>query len=88
MPLDVPNKIKIKNFLKTNLETLKGPNLEEFIERYRVQEADMVHMMLLDFGMTEQFVSVPHPTKPKIHYVVTVEMAEKILFLEESESIL
>lgn len=85
MALDAPNKFKVRNFLKANLETLKGPALEEFVERYKVQEANMVQMMLLDFGMAEQFVSVPHPYKPKIHYVVTVEMAEKILFFGDAD---
>ena len=84
MALDTPNKIKVKNFLKTNLETLRGAALEEFIERYKIQEANMVQVMLLDFGVAEQFVAVPHPSKPKIHYVITVEMAEKILFFEDS----
>lgn len=84
MPLDTPNKIKVKDFLKANLGTLKGPALEEFVERYNVQEANMVQVMLLDFGVADQFVAVPHPSKPKTHYVITVEMAEKILFFGES----
>lgn len=84
MPLDTPNKIKVKDFLKANLGTLKGPDLEEFVERYKVQEANMVQVMLLDFGVAEQFVAVPHPSKPKTHYVITVEMAEKILFFEDT----
>lgn len=84
MPLDTPNKIKVKDFLKANLSTLKGPDLEEFVQRYNVQEANMVQVMLLDFGVAEQFVAVPHPSKPKTHYVITVEMAEKILFFEDT----
>lgn len=83
MPLDTPNKIRVKDFLKANLGVLKGRELEEFVDKYKVQEANMVQVMLLDFGVAEQFVAVPHPTKPKTHCVITVDMAEKILFFEE-----
>lgn len=84
MGLDLEQKIKIKDFLKGNLGVLQGAELEEFLERYGVQEASMVQMMLLDFGMADQFIAVPHPTKPKTHCVISTEMAEKILFFEGS----
>lgn len=84
MPIDAENRHKIKDFLKANLGVLQGAELEEFLERYGVQEASMVQMMLLDFGMADQFIAVPHPLKPKTHCVISNEMAEKILFFEGS----
>lgn len=79
--MDGESRHKVKDFLKGNLGVLQGTQLEEFLERYGVQEATMVQMMLLDFGMADQFVAVPHPTKPKTHYVISADMADKILVL-------
>lgn len=81
MALNAENRLKIRGFLTVNLSTLQGEALREFMERYSVEEANVVQMMLLDFGFPEGFVAVPHPTKPKTHCVITADMAEKILVL-------
>lgn len=84
MPLDAKNKCKIRDFLRVNLSTLQGGALGEFMERYEVKEASMVEMMLLDFGAPDGFVAVPHPTKEKTHFLISADMADKILVLEDS----
>lgn len=75
------NKIKIKNFLKTNLETLQGKNLNEFMEKYDIKEASSTEMMLLDYGMPGKFIAFKNQ-KEDSYFVTTYEMVEKILFLE------
>jgi len=81
MPLSRDNKLKIKNFLKVNLETLQGNNLSEFMEKYDIREASPVEMMLLDHGCPGQFVAFKNQSKDS-YFVTTYEMLEKILFLE------
>jgi hypothetical protein len=82
--MDSNQKIKVRNFLRTNLETLRGDDLAAFVERYDVREAGHVEMMMLDMGgMGDDFVSVAHHEKPKTHWVITADMADKILYLDE-----
>jgi hypothetical protein len=77
-------KIKVRDFLRTNLETLRGEDLAAFVERYGVREAGHVEMMMLDMGgMSDDFVSVAHHEKPKTHWVITADMADKILYLDD-----
>lgn len=75
--------IKVRDFLRTNLATLKGNDLQTFLEKYDVREAGPVEMMILDAGMSGDFFSVGHPTKDKTHYVISADMADKILVLGE-----
>lgn len=82
MSLSRDHKIKIKNFLKVNLETLQGKNLSDFMERYDIREAGAAEMMLLDHGMPGKFVAFKSPSKEGTYFVTTYEMMEKILFLE------
>jgi hypothetical protein len=82
--MDGNQKIKVRNFLRTNLETLKGEDLNAFVERYDIREAGYVEMIMLDMGgMSDDFVSVAHADKPKTHWVITADMADKILYLDE-----
>jgi hypothetical protein len=82
--MDGNQKIQVRNFLRTNLETLKGDDLQAFVERYDVREAGHVEMMMLDMGgMSDDFVSVAHHEKPRTHWVISADMAEKILYLDE-----
>lgn len=76
------NKLKIKEFLKTNLETLQGQELANFMEKYEIREAGRTEMMLLDMGMPGQFVAFKSPSKEDTYFVTSYEMVEKILFLE------
>ena len=81
--MDQKNRLKIREFLKVNLGTLQGDALDDFVGKYNIREADAMQMMLLDMGgMYDSFVAVPHPTKPKTHFVMSAEMADKILVLE------
>jgi hypothetical protein len=80
--IDKKNRIKVKEFLKVNLETLKGEDLAAFMEKYEIREAGSVEMMLLDHGMPGQFVAIRN-SNPNSYYVATMEMVEKILFLNE-----
>ncbi len=82
MSISRDNKIKIKNFLKVNLETLQGNQLADFMERHEIREAGSVEMMLLDHGMPGQFVAFKNEAKPDSYFVTTYEMVEKILVLE------
>lgn len=82
MPISRENKIKIKNFLKVNLETLQGNQLTDFMDRHEIREAGSVEMMLLDHGMPGQFVAFKNESKPDSYFVTTYEMVEKILVLE------
>lgn len=82
MPLSREHKLKIKNFLKVNLETLQGQHLTDFMEKYDVREAGAGEMMLLDHGMPGKFVAMKSPSKENSYFVTTYEMMEKILFLE------
>ena len=82
MSLSREHKIKIKEFLKVNLETLQGNQLTEFMERYDIREAGAGEMMLLDHGMPGKFVAFKSQTKEDCYFVTTYEMMEKILFLE------
>jgi len=82
--MDGKQRIQVRNFLRTNLETLKGEDLAAFVERYGVREASHVEMMMLDMGgMSDDFMSVAHHEKPKTHWVITADMAEKILYLDK-----
>lgn len=82
--MDGKQKIQVRNFLRTNLETLRGDDLQAFVERYDVREAGHVEMMMLDMGgMSDDFVSVAHAEKPRTHWVISADMAEKILYLDE-----
>lgn len=81
MPISRDHKIKIKNFLKVNLETLQGNQLTEFMEKYEVREAGPTEMMLLDHGMPGKFVAIKRQDSSG-YFVTTYEMIEKILFLE------
>jgi hypothetical protein len=83
MPIDKANIVKIRNFLRTNLEVLKGEDLAAFVEKYEVREAGPIEMMILDMGFADGFIAVPHPSKEKTHHVISMEMAEKILYLDE-----
>jgi hypothetical protein len=78
--LDKKNKLKVKEFLKVNLETLKGEDLAAFMEKYDIREAGAVEMMMLDHGMPGQFVAI-RSSEPNSYYVATLAMVEKILFL-------
>lgn len=82
MPISHENKMKIKNFLKVNLDTLQGQQLSEFMEKYDIREAGSVEMMLLDHGLPGQFIAFKHASKPETYFVTTYDMVEKILFLE------
>jgi len=75
------NKLKIKEFLKTNLETLQGQDLQDFMEKYELRTADRTEMMLLDMGYPDQFVAF-RSSKEDTYFVASYEMVEKILFLE------
>jgi len=81
MQISRENKLKIKNFLKVNLETLQGQQLTDFMERYDIREASAGEMMLLDHGMPGKFVAFKKPDDDS-YFVATYEMMEKILFLE------
>lgn len=80
MPISKENKLKIKNFLKVNLDTLQGKQLSDFMERYDIREAGPAEMMLLDHGMPGQFLAFRNPEGN--YHVTTYDMVEKILFLE------
>lgn len=75
--------IKVRDFLRTNLATLKGNDLQTFLEKYNVREANYVEMMILDMSMSGDFLSVSHPTKERTHYVISADMADKILILSD-----
>lgn len=75
------HKLKIKNFLKVNLETLQGQQLTDFMEKYDIRQAGAAEMMLLDHGMPGKFVAFKKPDDAS-YFVTTYEMMEKILFLE------
>ena len=75
------NKFKISQFLKVNLSTLKGAELQEFMDKYEVLEVNSVQMMLLDHSGSDNFVSVPNPDKPGHYCIITRDMMEKILLL-------
>jgi hypothetical protein len=81
MAISREHKIKIKNFLKVNLETLQGQQLADFSERYDIREAGAAEMMLLDHGCPGQFIAFKKPDCDSYH-VTTYDMVEKILFLE------
>lgn len=78
--IDRAKKSKIKNFLKTNLETLTGDQLSEFMERYDIKEAGAGEVMLLDHGMPGKFVAFKKPDSNS-YWITTYEMMEKILFI-------
>ena len=78
--IDKKNKIKVKEFLKVNLETLKGEDLAAFMEKYDIRVAGAVEMMMLDHGMPGQFVAI-RSSESNSYCVATLEMVEKILFL-------
>lgn len=82
MPISTQNKIKIKQYLKVNLETLQGEQLKDFMERHDIREAGSVEIMMLDHGYPGAFVAFKNPHKPDSYFVTTYEMIEKILFLE------
>lgn len=82
MALNKEHKIKIKNFLKVNLETLQGTQLSDFMEKYDIREAGAGEMMLLDHGMPGKFVAFKSQSKENTYFVTTYDMVEKILFLE------
>lgn len=82
MALNRESKLKIKNFLKVNLETLQGQQLSDFMTRYDIKEASATEMMLLDHGMPGKFVAMKTPSEENTYFVTTYEMMEKILFLE------
>lgn len=81
MAISRDHKIKIKNFLKVNLETLQGQQLADFMEKYDIREAGAGEMMLLDHGCPGQFVAFKK-NEENSYYVTTYDMVEKILFLE------
>ena len=81
MKISKDNRMKIKNFLKVNLDTLQGQQLTEFMEKYEIREAGAAEMMLLDHGMPDEFVAF-NSSKPDTYFVTAYEMIEKILFLE------
>jgi hypothetical protein len=73
-------KIKIKEFLKVNLSTLKGAELASFMEKYDIKEAESGEMMLLDMGFPGQFVAFKN--EKGSYFVARCEVMEKILVLE------
>lgn len=81
MKLDTGKKLKVKEFLRVNLETLKGEDLAAFMEKYEVREAGTVEMMMLDHGMPGKFLALKQD-KPGMYFVTSIEMVEKILFLD------
>jgi hypothetical protein len=81
MKIDMAKKLKVKEFLKVNLETLKGPQLAEFMDKYEVREASSVEMMMIDHMMPDSFLAIKQE-KPGMYYVTAFEVVEKILFLE------
>lgn len=74
--------VKIKNFLKVNIETLQGQDLTNFMEKYGIREASRTEMMLLDFGAPGKFMAFRNEKNPESYFVATTDMVEKILFLE------
>jgi hypothetical protein len=82
MAITKENRLKIKNFLKVNLDTLQGQQLSDFMERYDIREAGSVEMMMLDHGMPGDFIAFKSQSKEDTYFVTTYDMVEKILFLE------
>jgi hypothetical protein len=82
MKIDMANKLKVKEFLRVNLETLKGEQLAEFMEKYDVREAGTIEMMMIDHGMPGKFLAFKQEDEPGMYFVTSIEMVEKILFLE------
>jgi hypothetical protein len=82
MMINTANKIKIKEYLKVNLETLQGQQLTDFMERHDIREAGNVEIMMLDHGYPGAFVAFKNQHKPDSYFITTYEMMEKILFLD------
>lgn len=80
--MDRTQKIKIKNFLKVNLSTLKGDDLATFMEKYEIHEAGPGEMMLLDMGFPGKFMAFKNECKQNSYFVASQEIMEKILVLE------
>lgn len=79
--MDDAQRVKIKNFLKTNLEMLKGQDLKTFMEKYDIREAGREEMMMIDMGFPGKFLAFKNEEKGT-YYVTTYDIMEKILVLE------
>ena len=90
--MDPQNRFKIRDFLKVNLNTLKGEGLREFVEKYDIGEVNSVQMMILDAGGSDGFIALGVPDKPGHYFLATEDTLEKILLLApldpETENIL
>jgi hypothetical protein len=79
--MDDTQRFKIKNFLKTNLEMLKGKDLVSFMEKYDIREAGREEMMMIDMGFPGKFLAFKNEEKGT-YFITTYDVMEKILVLE------
>jgi len=82
MAVDQGNKIKIREFLKVNIATLQGADLDQFLEKYGIREATGIEMMILDMGVPDGFLAFANPKKKGSFLVATIDIVDKILVLE------
>jgi hypothetical protein len=79
--MDDTQRFKIKNFLKTNLDMLKGKDLASFMEKYDIREAGREEMMMIDMGFPGKFLAFKNEEKGT-YFITTYDVMEKILVLE------
>jgi hypothetical protein len=79
--MDDTQRFKIKNFLKTNLDMLKGKDLASFMEKYDIREAGREEMMMIDIGFPGKFLAFKNEEKGT-YFITTYDVMEKILVLE------
>jgi len=79
--MDATSRHKVKEFLKANLDMLQGGNLQEFMDKYGILEANYVQMMILDQGMSGHYIALGNPKNPGHYFVATEDVLEKILIL-------
>lgn len=75
-------KIKVKTFLKANLQTLQGEELGAFMEKYDIREAESGEIMLLDMGYPGKFIAFRNENKQGSYFVASMDVVDKILVLE------
>lgn len=79
--MDTAQKIKVKSFLKVNLHTLRGEDLDAFMEKYDIREAESGEVMLLDMGYPGKFLAIKNENKNS-YFVANIDIVDKILVLE------
>lgn len=79
--MDDTQRFKIKNFLKSNLDVLKGNELGYFMDKYKIHEVGREEMMMIDMGFPGKFLAFKNEEKGT-YFITTCEIMEKILVLE------